>query len=276
VRTRPRPLLVELHAHTTWSDGQLSVRELIDLHGLRGFDVLCVTDHVVRTDDPWRDTWGGDSQAVPPERFGDYLAEVEREAERALLRFGMLVVPGAELTYNDLDPARAAHAVAVGLRSFVSVDQGIDGALETARAAGAAIIAAHPYRPPGGHPLPPTPNSTPEAPAAPGDNRFAAAPRPRSEALPASGRGTERWAHDEALRTLAHRFELFNRSTLFGWVAEAGLPVVACGDVHVAAHVEGWKTLLPCDHDEEALVAYLRSGRPTYLARLDATPALAA
>ena len=38
-----------------------------------------------------------------------------------------------------------AHAVAVGLREHVSVDDGIDGAMETARAAGAALIAAHPY-----------------------------------------------------------------------------------------------------------------------------------
>ena len=157
MRTRPRPLLAELHAHTTWSDGRLSLRELVDLHGMRGFDVLCVTDHIVRTDDPWRHTWGGDSQGVAAEQFDSYVAEIERETERARNRYGMLVVPGAELTFNDLDPDRAAHAVAIGLRRFVSVDDGIDGAIETASAAGAAIIAAHPFSPPGGHPLPRTP-----------------------------------------------------------------------------------------------------------------------
>jgi hypothetical protein len=46
------PLLCELHAHTTWSDGVLSVRELADVYGTAGFDVLCVTDHTVRLDDP--------------------------------------------------------------------------------------------------------------------------------------------------------------------------------------------------------------------------------
>jgi hypothetical protein len=86
---------------------------------------------------------------------------------------------------------------------------------------------------------------------------------------PATSRQTQRWAADEGLRALAHRFELFNRGTLFGWVAEAGLPVVACGDVHVPAHVEGWKTLLPSRHDESAVVEYLRSARPVYLTRLD-------
>ena len=45
-------LLCELHAHTTWSDGVLSIAELVDLYGTAGFDVLCVTDHTARLDDP--------------------------------------------------------------------------------------------------------------------------------------------------------------------------------------------------------------------------------
>ena len=49
-----RPLLCELHAHSTWSDGSLTLTELVDLYGRSGFDVLCVTDHAVRSDDPWR------------------------------------------------------------------------------------------------------------------------------------------------------------------------------------------------------------------------------
>ena len=52
------PLLCELHAHTRWSDGELTVAELVDLYGRSGFDVLCVTDHVVRADDPWREEEG--------------------------------------------------------------------------------------------------------------------------------------------------------------------------------------------------------------------------
>ena len=74
------PLLSELHAHSTWSDGDLSIRELVDLYGGSGFDVLAITDHVVRTDDPWR---ARDHRAIAPYRYDDYLAEIENEAERA-------------------------------------------------------------------------------------------------------------------------------------------------------------------------------------------------
>jgi hypothetical protein len=83
------------------------------------------------------------------------------------------------------------------------------------------------------------------------------------------GRLTKRFSRDAGLRALAHRFELFNRTQLFGWVAEADLPAVASGDFHTPAHLKGWKTLLPSRHEEQAVVDYLRTPRPVYLARLD-------
>ena len=230
------PLLCELHAHTRWSDGELTVAELVDLHGRSGFDLLCVTDHVVRTDDPWRHEEGLLLSAVEEATFPQYLAEIEREAERAWRTYGLLVVPGLELTFNDPEPVLAAHAVAIGLREFVSVDDGIADAMRSATEAGAAIIAAHPN------------GDEPEA---------------------VRGRLTKRFSRDAGLRELAHRFELFNRSQLFGWIADAGLPAVANGDFHRPEHLSGWKTMLPNPHDEEAIVAYLRTPRPVYLARLD-------
>ena len=236
--TRPGPLLAELHAHTTWSDGALTVTELVDHYGRAGFDVLAVTDHVVRTDDPWPDQEDGDDAlGVSRAEYAKYFSAIERAAERAWSLYGLLVLPGLELTYNDLDPTEAAHAVAVGVHEYVSVDDGIAGAMETARAVGAALIAAHPYD---------------------------------VEPAPSASRLTQRFARDSSLAGLAHRFELFNRTQLFPWVAEAGLPVVACGDAHLPEHVHGWKTLLPCARDEEAIVAYLRSRQPVYLTRVEA------
>ena len=230
------PLLCELHAHTTWSDGMFTVAELVDLHGRNGFDVLAVTDHVIRSDDPWPLQEGIAFSSVDEESWPRYLADVEREAARAWRTYGMLVIPGLELTYNDDDPEHAAHAVALGLRQFVSVDDGVDEAMRTAAQAGAALVAAHP-------------NST--------------------EPATSAGRLTKRFSLDEDLRGLAHRFELFNRSQLFGWVADAGLPAVASGDFHRPEHLHGWKTLLPSLHDETAVVDYLRSRRPVYLIRLE-------
>ena len=72
-----------------------------------------------------------------------------------------------------------------------------------------------------------------------------------------------------ALSPLVDRWELFNRHDLYGWTAERGLPSVANGDFHRPEHLHGWKTLLPCGKDESSVVGYLRSPRPTFLARFD-------
>jgi len=231
--TKSSPLLCELHAHSTWSDGAFSIRELSDLYGRRGFDVLAITDHTTRT-----------PGYVDAGAFERYLAAIDAEAERARRLYGLVLLPGLELTYDDPEPELAAHAVAIGLRRFVGVAGGLENALVLSREQGAALVAAHPY------PLEEIDGSTRPTAA------FAARPR--------------------ELAPLVDRFELFNRDTLFEWVAAARLPAVASGDFHRLEHLATWKTLLPCAKDPEAVVAYLRSPRPAFLVRLDADPALLA
>src|SRR5262249_51449958 len=154
----------------------------------------------------------------------------------------LLVVPGLELTHEVPEPEASGHALAIGLRSFVGMGAGLEEALRAARAHGAALVAAHPY-------------SLDDA---------TRAIRPTA----AFATDPERWT------PLVDRSELFNRTTLFSWVAEAGLPVVATGDFHFPEHLATWKTMLPCAKEEEAVVEYLRSPRPAYLVRLVGAPQL--
>jgi predicted metal-dependent phosphoesterase TrpH len=231
IRHRPDPLLCELHAHSSHSDGDLSIGRLVDLYGQSGFDVLCVTDHVTRVPD---------GMAMPLSlAAGDhpaYLETIEAEAERARRTYGLLLLPGVELTYEDRDPRVAAHAVAVGLREFPDLGGGLDPALVSARAAGAALIAVHPYA---------------------------------LESASRAHRTTGRWAAEpERSAGLVDRFELFNRHDFFAWVAHERLPAIASGDFHRPEHFATWKTLLPCRKEEAAVVDYLRSGRPSYLVDL--------
>ena len=235
MRARVSSLLCELHAHAPWSDGELSLPELVDLYGSAGFDVLCVTDHVLRHDDPWPAVHG--RPCVDEESFAPYLEAIARERDRARSAYGLLVVPGLELTYNDPDPDRACHAVTVGLEQLVSMDEGPAAAMEEARDAGAAVVVAHPY-----------------------ELGQRAATRHRTRYF------ARNWRE---LHGLYHRVELFNGSQLFGWVAEHGLRPVAAGDLHRAEQFPGWTTLVPCEHDAQALVDYLRSARPVFLTRLE-------
>src|SRR5262249_6533546 len=119
---------------------------------------------------------------------------------------------------------------------LVELEAGLDGALEAARGAGAALIAAHPYR---------------------------------AEQAAGCLRWTGRWAAErERSAELVGRFELFHRHELFGWVAEERLPAVASGDFHTHEHLHTWKTLLPCAKEEAAVIDYLRSARPAYFVHL--------
>jgi len=84
----------------------LTPGELVDLYGRARFDVLAITDHVVRSEIGCH---------IRVETFRDYLADVDAQAERARKQYGMLAVPGLELTVEHNDPRRAGHAVAIGL-----------------------------------------------------------------------------------------------------------------------------------------------------------------
>jgi hypothetical protein len=78
------------------------------------------------------------------ETYPHYVKTLERESRRAREQYDLLLIPGAELTHASGDPDEAGHALAVGLRSRCSVHEGLEPALRTARASGAAIIAALP------------------------------------------------------------------------------------------------------------------------------------
>jgi PHP domain-containing protein len=212
-------LLCELHAHTTWSDGHLTLAELVDLYGENGFDVLCITDHSVRLDDPT-------PTAVDRWTWPAYAADIRAETVRAREQHNLVLVPGLELSDNCDDPDLSAHALALGLDEHIAVDGGIVEALEAANDLRAAVVAAHPY--------------------AVDDVTSLRATRRIAGDL-------------DTFRPLVHRYELFNRHEVFSWVATEGLPPIASGDVHAAKHLSSWKTLLPCEKDPAAVVDYLRS-----------------
>ena len=63
---------------------------LCELHGRAGFDVLCVTDHALRSDDPWYvEQRARDGRSlVDAGNFDAYVAAIDLEAQRARVRSG--------------------------------------------------------------------------------------------------------------------------------------------------------------------------------------------
>src|SRR5262245_53399958 len=129
-------LLCDFHTHTTWSDGRLSIRELVDLYGQTGaFDVIAITDHILRRHDALAKvarvaTFGRRRYSVLESSFAEYLGEIAEEAERARRLYGMLVLPGAEITKNHMRAQKSAHIVALGIREYISADQSVEEVLK--------------------------------------------------------------------------------------------------------------------------------------------------
>ena len=122
-------LLCDFHVHTRWSDGRLSIREVVDLYGrTERFDVIAITDHILRKNDVLAKaarvaTFGRRRYSVMQSSFAEYLGEIAEESERAKRLYGMLVLPGAEITKNHVRAKKNAHIIALGTREYISADE---------------------------------------------------------------------------------------------------------------------------------------------------------
>src|SRR5262245_900839 len=144
-------LLCDFHIHTTWSDGRLSLREVVDLYGRTGkFDVIAITDHIVRKKDLLARagrfaTLGTRRFTLTEKTFDAYLADISREAQRAWGEYGMLVIPGAEVTQNHIRARKNAHVIALDIKQYISADQGAEEILRAIKRQGAVSVACHPH-----------------------------------------------------------------------------------------------------------------------------------
>jgi 3',5'-nucleoside bisphosphate phosphatase len=225
-------LLCDFHVHTRWSDGRLSLREVIDLYGQTGrFDVIAITDHILMKRD-WLArvgrvaTLGQRRFGLQEEAFADYLADIAREAERALRRYGMLVIPGVEVTQNRIRGKKNSHIIALGVEQYISADQPAVDILREIRRQGGLSIACHPHH-----------------------------------------RTTRRieistcylWDHREELSDLVDVWEAANRDDLFSVTSLKHYPYVASSDFHKPKHLYSWKTLLRCEKTWPDIKRALRS-----------------
>ena len=225
-------LLCDFHVHTQWSDGKLTVAEVVDLYGSTGkFDVIAITDHILMKNDLLARagklaTLGRRAFGVREQDFDAYLQDIEREARRARERYGMLLVPGAEITQNRLRGKKNSHIIALGIRSFISADQPADAILREIRRQGALSIACHPHH-----------------------------------------RTTRRieistcylWDHRDELAGLVDVWEAANRDDLFSVTSLKHFPYVANSDFHKPKHLYSWKTLVRSDKTWPAISHALRS-----------------
>jgi predicted metal-dependent phosphoesterase TrpH len=225
-------LLCDFHVHTRWSDGALTVQEVVDLYGKTGrFDVIAITDHILMERDVLARasrlaTLGRRAFGVRSQDFDAYLENIRAEARRALKQYGLLVVPGAEVTQNQIRAKKNSHIIALDIKKYISADQSATDILREIRRQGGLSIACHPHH----------------------------RPTRRIEVSTCY-----LWDHREELADLVDVWEAANRDDLFSVTSLKHYPYVANSDFHKPKHLYSWKTLVRSEKNWPAVKQALRT-----------------
>jgi UDP-N-acetylglucosamine:LPS N-acetylglucosamine transferase/predicted metal-dependent phosphoesterase TrpH len=223
-REGPRALLCDFHIHTNYSDGRLTVPEVIDFYGVRGFDCICITDHWT---DPRR-LIGKLSRLTPftlsYDQVGEYFEVIAREARRAWRRYGMLVLTGLEFNKDGPTSRSSAHLLGLDLKEPISPRLDLLRTIEKVHAQGGLAVASHPHL-------------------------------MKSEWTKET---LYLWENQDRFAPVIDAWEIANRNNLFAPVSLKRLPFLAGSDFHKPKHIYSWKTLLHCEKEPEAIKECIR------------------
>lgn len=216
-------MLCDFHIHSQFSDGQLTIPQLIDLYGKNGFGAIAITDHLCENS-----TFLGKSaqllgRTLTTDNFDQYLQILRCEAERAWDQYRMIVLPGYEVTKNSFNNHRSAHFLAIGITELIPAETETVAALRAIRSHGGITVAAHPV-------------ST---------GSF----EPQTYHL---------WSRREELAPEFDAWEVASGSQLFQAVLHSGLPMLASSDLHIRRHLNSWKTVLKCERHPDAILDAIR------------------
>ena len=216
---QPQMLLCDFHIHSNYSDGKLSVPEIIDFYGEHGFACICITDHLA---DPKR-LIGKLSElanlTLGREQVEEYFAVIERERQRAWRRYKMLVMTGIEFNKDGYTRKTSAHLLGIDLKSPIDASLEIPEIIAKIHSQGGLAVASHPHI-------------------------------MKSE----WGKNTlYLWENQEKYAPLLDAWEIANRNNIFNDVGLKRLPFIANSDFHKPKHIYSWKTLIYCEKNAEAI-----------------------
>jgi hypothetical protein len=140
-----RMMMCDLHIHSNYSDGVLSVPELIDFYGRLGFDCICITDHLA---DPGR-LMGKLARltnfTLNPNQLEEYFDVIGRERKRAWRRYNMLVLTGIEFNKDGLTKKSSAHLLGIDLQEPINPALEITDTIHEIHLQCGLAVASHPH-----------------------------------------------------------------------------------------------------------------------------------
>jgi UDP-N-acetylglucosamine:LPS N-acetylglucosamine transferase len=219
-----RMLLCDFHIHTNYSDGKLTVPEVIDFYGRRGFDCICITDHL---GDPRRLIGKLGKLAnltLGLEQLDEYFEVLDREKRRAWRKYRMLAMTGIEFNKDGYTKKTSAHLLGLDLKAPINPALDLPETIAEIHAQNGLAVASHPHV-------------------------------MKSE----WGKNTlYLWENQEVFAPLIDAWEIANRNNIFTPVGLKRLAFLANSDFHKPKHIYSWKTLLRCQKDPEAIKDCIR------------------
>ncbi len=220
-------VLCDLHTHTNFSDGKLTVRELVDFYGQRSFDTLCITDHICDHTSLVGKMTNLTGMVLTLDEVDEYFETIEREKKRAREKYDMILMTGLEFNKDGLTKRSSAHLLAVDLKRPIDPGLSITQTIAEIHSQGALAIASHPH-----------------------------------EVTTHWGKNTLYfWENIDRYAPLLDAWEVANRDDLFNPIGLKRLPFVANSDFHKPKHIFSWKTVLFCEKDPEAIKQCIRVNR---------------
>jgi len=205
--------------HTNYSDGKLTLPDLVDFYGQRGFDCICITDHLA---DPRRligKLARLSNLTVGENQLDEYFDVIERERKRAWRKYGMIVLTGIEFNKDGYTKKTSAHLLGIDLKSPINSALDLPETIAQIHGQRGLAVASHPHV-------------------------------MKSE----WGKNTlYLWENQDTFAPLLDAWEIANRNNLFAPVGMKRLPFLANSDFHKPKHIYSWKTLLYCEKDAGAI-----------------------
>ena len=218
--------LADLHVHSRFSDGRMTIPELIDFYGRRGFGAIAITDHICEAGTFLGLAARYMNWTLVRANFGHYLDVIREEGERARKLYDMVVIPGFELSQNSLSHHRSAHILGLGVSGFVDASGEIETLVDRIRGQGALSVAAHPL----------------------------STGKTELQTL-------HLWGRREELKDRFDAWEVGSGAFWFDEVRRSGLPMLATSDLHHAGQINSWKSVFHCERHPEAILDAVRRQR---------------
>jgi signal transduction histidine kinase/predicted metal-dependent phosphoesterase TrpH len=214
-------LLTDLHIHTTFSDGAVSLEDVIKLYGESGFNVIAITDHLFDTESERSLAIHREGKSI--KNAEDYFRKIEEVSPQARKAYDLLVIPGLEIC----NLGRDFHILGIDLKEPVDPNQDAETVIREIHQQGGLAIASHPHLK---------------------LSFFLQGDHTSIKRHPLHlWKFRERYAHN------IDAWEIANREDLFEAVSLERFPYLANSDFHDSCHLTSWKSLIFSEKEKEAV-----------------------